>query len=163
LVGRVFEETVLLTGTVAESVRFGKPDATAEEVWWALKQAEATGFVANLPHGLDTQVGEGGVALSGGQRQRLALARALLLQPGLLVLDDATSALGPATEERILRRIRKLPQRPTIIVVSHRPSVIGLVDRFIILEDGAVSTEGSSAQVAARSAWFHHFVAHGAE
>jgi ATP-binding cassette subfamily B protein len=156
-VGLVFEESFLFNGTVADNVRFGRPEASDAEVEEACRLAGAHEFVAALPEGYQTPVGEGGVTLSGGQRQRLALARTLLTRPRVLVLDDATSAVDPATEERILGALRRLPQRPTVLVTSQRPSVLGLVDRVAVLDDGRIQAVGTPAEVARRSPWFRTF------
>lgn len=157
-VSMVFEESLLLTGTVLENVRFGCPDASESEVREACARASALEFIETLPAGFDTQIGEGGVTLSGGQRQRLALARALVMHPQVLVLDDATSAIDPTTEERIIASIRALPERPTVIVVSHRSSVVSLVDRVVVLEHGRVVADGSVARVAEASSWVRRFL-----
>ncbi|ACU54930.1 ABC transporter related [Acidimicrobium ferrooxidans DSM 10331] len=157
-VSMVFEESVLLAGTVVDNVRFGCPDASEAEVREACGRAGALEFIEALPDGFDTQIGEGGVTLSGGQRQRLALARALVMRPHVLVLDDATSAIDPTTEERIIASIRALPERPTVIVVSHRASVVSLVDRVVVLEQGCVVADGSVARVAAMSSWVRRFL-----
>jgi len=157
-VGMVFEESFLFRASIAENVRFGAPDATDEEVEAACRLAQAHGFVSALPEGYQTVVGEGGITLSGGQRQRLALARTLLTRPRILVLDDATSAIDPHTEAQIVTALRGLPERPTILVTSQRPSVLGLVDRVLLLDQGHVIEEGTAVEVAGRSAWMRRFM-----
>jgi ATP-binding cassette subfamily B protein len=157
-VGLVFEESFLFRASVADNVRFGRPDATDEEVEAACRLAQADDFVRALPDGYDTVVGEGGITLSGGQRQRLALARTLLLQPQILVLDDATSALDPHTEALVIAGLRQLPNRPTLLVTSHRPSVLGLVDELLVLDGGRVVERGAPPAVAARSSWLRRFM-----
>lgn len=129
-----------------------------EQVWQALRLAQADGFVAALPHGLDTRVGERGSSLSGGQRQRLALARALVRRPRLLVLDDATSALDPAVERAVLDGVRAAGQDTTVVVVASRPATIALADEVVHLEAGRVVDRGPSEEVAARDPGYRELV-----
>lgn len=157
-IGMVFEESFLFRDSIAQNVRFGRPDATDEQVAEVCELAQAAGFIAGLPDGYDTVVGEGGITLSGGQRQRIALARTLLTEPQILVLDDATSAIDPHTEAVIVAALRQLPQRPTILVTSQRPSVLGLVDRVAVLAGGHLVDQGPPAEVAQRSAWMRTFM-----
>ena len=157
-VGMVFEDSFLFGSSIEDNVRFGRPDATHSEVAAACRLAQADIFVDALPDGYATVVGEGGITLSGGQRQRLALARTLLGHPRLLVLDNATSAVDPHTESLIISAIRNLEPQPTIVVTSQRPSVLGLVDRVALLDDGRLTDDGTPADVALRSAWMRTFM-----
>lgn len=136
----VVQEPFLFADTVRENVTMGEPVAD-DEVWASLELAEA-GFVAALPHGLDTVVGERGVGLSGGQRQRIALARALVRRPALLLLDDTTSALDPATEARVLANLRRALRGATVLAVASRPSTVALADEVLYLVDGSVVAHG---------------------
>ncbi|HUS43704.1 MAG TPA: ABC transporter ATP-binding protein [Ilumatobacteraceae bacterium] len=138
----VFQEAFLSSGTVRDNVELGAsyPD---EEIWDALDQAAATEFVRRLPQQLDTVVGERGISLSGGQRQRLALARALVRQPSLLVLDDTTSALDPATEALILERLRSRLSGSTILMVASRPSTIALAGDVVFVAGGRIAAHGT--------------------
>lgn len=140
-VALAFQEAFLLTTTVRENLTLGEP-IDDSELACVLEQARARRFVARLPDGLDQRLGERGVTLSGGQRQRLALARALLRRPGLLLLDDATSAVDPVTERQILGGLRRSVQATTLIV-AHRVSTIGLADRVLFLEGGRVAASGT--------------------
>jgi ATP-binding cassette, subfamily B, bacterial len=144
-VALVFQEAFLFAATVRENLALGW-DASDEELLWALEAARARGFVERLPLGLDQQLGERGVTLSGGQRQRLALARALLRRPGLLMLDDATSAVDPTVERQILDG---LPDtlRATTLVVAHRLSTIALADRVLFLDGGRIAASGTHRQL----------------
>jgi len=157
-VGVVFEESFLFRASIGDNVRFGRPEATDEQVEAACRLAQAHSFIAALPDGYDTVVGEAGITLSGGQRQRIALARTLVTEPQILVLDDATSAVDPHTEARIIGALRALPQRPTILVISQRPSVLGLVDRVAILAGGHLIDQGTPQEVAGRSPWMRTFM-----
>jgi ATP-binding cassette, subfamily B, bacterial len=144
-VALVFQEAFLFAATVRENLALGW-DATDEELLWALEAARALRFVERLPLGLDQQLGERGVTLSGGQRQRLALARALLRRPGLLMLDDATSAVDPTVERQILDG---LPEtlRATTLVVAHRLSTIALADRVLFLDGGRIAASGTHREL----------------
>jgi ATP-binding cassette subfamily B protein len=139
-VALAFQEAFLFAATVRENLTLGEPVADAV-LTCALERARARRFVDRLPHGLDQQLGERGVTLSGGQRQRLALARALLRQPGLLVLDDATSAVDPVIERQILDGLRE-SLRATSLIVANRISTIGLADRVLFLEGGRIAASG---------------------
>ncbi|MCU1644988.1 MAG: putative transporter, ATP-binding/rane protein [Nocardia sp.] len=142
-VAMVFEDTSLMADTVRANVSYGCPDADDEQVWHALHLAAADEFVAALPEGLDTTIGDRGQRLSGGQRQRLALARALITDAPILVLDDATSAIDAQVEEEIFARITAEVRRRTTIVVAHRISTLALADRVAVLDDGRVAELGT--------------------
>jgi ATP-binding cassette subfamily B protein len=133
---------------VRENVTFGAADATEEEVEAALTAAQAR-FAYDLPWGLDTRIGEQGMALSGGQRQRVALARAILLRPEVLVLDDPLSALDVATEERVTNALHAILGGVTAIVVAHRPSTVALADRVALLSGGVIAAAGSHRELMA--------------
>ncbi len=138
----VFQEAFLFSGTIRHNLELGRsyPDA---EVWEALRLARADDFVTEAPNGLDTVVGERGVTLSGGQRQRIALARALLRRPAVLLLDDTTSALDPATEAAVLTNLRQRLSGSTVLMVASRPSTIRLADDVVYLAGGRVIDHGS--------------------
>ncbi|MFB9377994.1 ABC transporter ATP-binding protein [Kineococcus gynurae] len=154
--GIVFEETFLFSASVRDNVAFAAPGASAEEVGAALRAAAADGFVATLARGVDTAVGEQGLTLSGGQRQRIGLARALLVDPRVLVLDDPTSAVDPTVEERILDHLAAATRRGgrTTLVVAHRRSTLRLADRIVVIDGGRVVDEGTEAELQARCAVF---------
>jgi ATP-binding cassette subfamily B protein len=148
LIGSGFEDPTLFSVSVRENVTFGAPDASDEQIEQALAVAHA-GFVARLPWGLDTRIGEQGMALSGGQRQRLALARAILAKPPVLVLDDPLSALDVRTEEKVTAALRDALTGTTALLVAHRPSTVLLADRVALLADGVVAAIGSHAELLA--------------
>jgi ATP-binding cassette subfamily B protein len=147
-IGSGFEDPTLFSVSVRENVALGAPDATDEQIEQALAIAHA-GFVARLPWGLDTRIGEQGMALSGGQRQRLALARAILARPPLLILDDPLSALDVRTEEKVTAALREALAGTTALLVAHRPSTVLLADRVALLADGRIAATGSHAELLA--------------
>jgi ATP-binding cassette subfamily B protein len=149
------QTTFLFDDTVRGNVTLGA-EVPDEQVWEALRIAQADGFVAALPKGLDTVVGERGTTLSGGQRQRLALARAVARKPRLLVLDDATSSVDPTVEQRILAGLREATS--TVVVVAYRRATIALADEVVYVENGRVADRGSHAQLLARSAGYASLV-----
>src|SRR5690606_22011903 len=142
-VAMVFEETYLMADTVRANVAYGRPEATDEQIWHALHLAAADEFVRGLPDSLDTPLGERGQRLSGGQRQRIALARALLTDAPILVLDDATSAIDAQVEETIFRRIAAEVRARTTLVVAHRMSTLALADRVAVLDGGRIAELGT--------------------
>jgi ATP-binding cassette subfamily B protein len=145
----VFQEAFLFSGTVRHNIALG--DAIGDdEIWNALRLAIADEFVADMPQGIDTVVGERGVSLSGGQRQRVALARALVRQPTLLLLDDTTSALDPATEAAVLTNLREAFGETTVLMVASRPSTIALADEVVYLAGGRVVDHGRHADLMVR-------------
>ena len=148
LVSRPFEEPILFSASVRENVTLGRPDATDEEVAAALSLAQAD-FVHELPWGLATRVGEQGLTLSGGQRQRLALARAVIGQPRVLVLDDPLSALDVATEALVERALADVLATSTALLVVHRPSTVALADRVALLQDGTITAVGTHSELMA--------------
>jgi ATP-binding cassette subfamily B protein len=139
----VDDDPFLFSATVHENIAYGRPDATREEVERAAQRAQAAGFVAALPEGYDTTVGERGLTLSGGQRQRIAIARALLSDPRILVLDDATSSVDASTEQAIKTALLQVMAGRTTFVIAHRLSTIALADEIVVLEDGRIAARGS--------------------
>jgi ABC-type multidrug transport system fused ATPase/permease subunit len=153
----VFQESFLFAASLRENILLGY-EADATTVGEALRLAGADGFVAALPHGLDTVVGERGVTLSGGQRQRIALARALVRRPGLLLLDDATSAVDPTTEARILGGLARERTDMTTVVVAHRPATLALADRVLYLTKGAPARIGDHEELLATAPGYKELV-----
>ncbi len=153
----VFQEAFLLSGTVRDNIEIGA-SFSDDDIWDALDQAAATEFVSRLPQQLDTVVGERGVSLSGGQRQRLALARALVRAPSLLVLDDTTSALDPSTEAMILERLRERLTDSTVLMVASRPSTIALADDVVFVVEGRVRAHGAHDDLLASDADYRELV-----
>ncbi|WP_432478706.1 ABC transporter ATP-binding protein [Nocardioides sp. GXQ0305] len=153
----VGQTAFLFDDTVRDNVTLGA-DVGDDEVWAALRAAEADGFVAALPDGLDTTLGERGTSLSGGQRQRISLARALVRRPRLLVLDDATSAVDPEVEARILHTLRSDDRGGTVVVVAYRKATIGLADEVIHLDRGRVADRGTHLELLDRSPTYARLV-----
>ncbi len=156
--GVVFEEAFLFSATVSANIAYGRPDATAAQIRHAAHAAEADEFIQRLPDGYDTVIGERGLTLSGGQRQRLALARALLTEPRLLILDDATSAVDPATETAIHATLRTVTAGRTTILIAHRRSTLELAHRIAMVESGRVVDIGTAAELRARSTRFARLI-----
>ncbi len=146
-IGLVFQETFLFSNTIAANIAYGRPDATLKEVQNAAKIAAAHEFIAPLPLGYDTVLGEGGLDLSGGQRQRLAIARAVLVDPAILLLDDPAAAIDPHTEHEILMAMEQAMTGRTTLVVAHRLSTLRQCDQVIVLENGHIAQLGTHASL----------------
>ena len=142
-VAYVPQDPYLFNDTIAANLRWARPGATEDELWQAMRLAAVADFVAALPEGLDTVAGDRGVRLSGGERQRILIARALLGEPALLLLDEATGQLDAATEERILAALRSLRGRTTIVAVAHRQTLMEAADRIVLLESGRIAATGA--------------------
>jgi ATP-binding cassette subfamily B protein len=153
-VGVVFEESFLFSDTVRANIAYGRPGATEAEIEAAARATEAHQFIERLPRGYDTVVGERGLTLSGGQRQRICLARAILYDPRILILDDATSAVDAGVEESIHDALRHIMADRTTLLIAHRRSTLHLADRIVIMEHGQVIEHGTHDELFARSATY---------
>ncbi len=142
-VGIVSQDTFLFSTTVAENIAYGAPWATPEEIVQAARQAQAHEFICDLPDGYDTTVGERGLTLSGGQRQRIAIARALLMNPRVLILDDATASVDASTEAKIKLALREVMKGRTTLIIAHRLSTISMADTVVVLDGGRVVAAGT--------------------
>ncbi|MDF2958274.1 MAG: transporter related protein [Paenibacillus sp.] len=151
-IGVVLQEAVLFTGTIKDNICFGKPDATQEEIETAARAAQAHDFIMRMPDGYQTQLGQRGVNLSGGQKQRISIARAILVKPPVLILDDSTSAVDLGTEARIQKALKEQSGNSTRIVIAQRISSVLEADTIIVLEDGKVAAVGSHEELFRSSA-----------
>ena len=155
--GFVPQDPVLFSGTLRDNLTYGRPQASANEIGRALDLAYATEFVQDLPHGIDTWVGENGVGLSGGQRQRMAIARALIAQPRCLLLDEATSALDAQSEDFVGKSLHSLKGRMTVLVIAHRLSTVRTADRICVMDHGALLAQGGHERLLAENALYKEF------
>ena len=158
-VGIVFEDTFLFSDSIAANIAFADPDASMESITRAARLAGAAEFIDDLPEGYDTLIGERGFSLSGGQRQRLAIARAILADPRVLILDDATSSVDPTKEHEIRDALTEVMRGRTTIVIAHRPATIALADRVVLLADGRVVADGTHASLLASSPAYREVLA----
>lgn len=157
-VGAVSQEPLLFARSIADNVRYGKPDATMEEIRAACRTANALDFVDRFPDGFDTMVGERGVQLSGGQKQRIAIARAVLKDPKILVLDEATSALDAESEHLVKEALERLMEGRTTLVIAHRLSTVVDADRVVVVDRGRIVEEGPHKELVARAGLYKKLV-----
>lgn len=150
-ISTIEQDVFLFSRTIGENIAFGSPGATQEEIELAAREAQAHEFIMSFSEGYDTEVGERGVTLSGGQRQRLAIARAFLTNPRILILDDSTSAIDSATEDQIQRAMRRISRQRTTFLITHRLSQIRWADRIVVLKKGEVVDQGTHEALLARS------------
>ena len=147
----MLQETVLFRGTIRENIAYGRPGATDEEIVAAAKVANADEFIGRMPHGYDTVVGERGDTLSGGQRQRIGIARAVIRNSPIMILDEPTAALDTESEHLVIDALRGLMKGRTVIMIAHRLSTISEADKIVVLKDGVVAEEGSHSELLARN------------
>ncbi|HVP02635.1 MAG TPA: ABC transporter ATP-binding protein [Solirubrobacteraceae bacterium] len=160
-IATVNDDPFLFSATVAENIAYARPDASEEDIVAAARRAQAHEFIARLPDGYDTRIGERGLTLSGGQRQRLAIARALLADPRILILDDATSAVDATTERQIKDALREVMAGRTTFVIAHRLSTIALAQEIVVLEDGELVAHGRHDDLLDESALYREIVEKG--
>jgi ATP-binding cassette subfamily B protein len=157
-IGLVPQKAYLFSGTVASNLRYGRPDATEEQMWRALEVAQAKDFVAAMPEGLDSPIAQGGSNVSGGQRQRLAIARALIKKPALYLFDDSFSALDVATDARLRRALEPVTRDAAVLIVAQRVATIINADRIVVLEAGRVVGIGTHDQLLESSPTYQEIV-----
>jgi ATP-binding cassette subfamily B protein len=160
-IGIVSQDPFLFSATVRENIAFGRADATDEEIVRAAMLAQAHDFIDELPDGYDTIIGERGITLSGGQRQRLAIARALIMEPRILILDDATASVDATTEARIRLGLREAMKGRTTIIIAHRLSTISLADELVVLDHGRVAGRGTDEELLQTNPVYRDIYEHG--
>ena len=153
-IGVLQQDVFIFADTIRENIRYGRPNATDEEIIEAAKRAEIHTEIMALPDGYDTYVGERGVMLSGGQKQRLSIARVFLKNPPVLILDEATSALDSVTEQRIQASLDALAEGRTTLIIAHRLSTIRSADRVAVIEDHRILEQGTPAELIAQNGAF---------
>ena len=154
-IGLVLQEPFLFFGTIADNIAYGRPDATREEIIAAARAAHAHEFILRLPQGYDSMVGERGQGLSGGERQRISIARALLIDPRILILDEATASVDSETEKEIQKALENLVQGRTTIAIAHRLSTLQRADRLVVLDRGQVVEEGTHDELMAKEGAYY--------
>ena len=160
-IGAISQDPFLFSASVRENIAFGRPDATIEQIQAAAELAQAHEFVEALPDGYDTVIGERGITLSGGQRQRIAIARALVVDPRILILDDATASVDATTEAKIREGLKEAMRNRTTIIIAHRLSTITLADEIVVLEDGRLSARGQHADLIGTNSVYREIYEHG--
>jgi ABC-type multidrug transport system fused ATPase/permease subunit len=160
-IGVISQDPFLFSASVRDNIAFGTPDAPRDAVEAAARAAQAHEFIEELPKGYDTVVGERGITLSGGQRQRIAIARALLIDPRILILDDATASVDATTESRIRAGLQEVMRDRTTIIIAHRLSTIALADEILVLEHGRIAARGTQAELLVDSPLFREIHEHG--
>ena len=160
-IGVISQDPFLFSASIRDNIALGMPDAPLEAIEAAARAAQAHEFILELPNGYDTVVGERGITLSGGQRQRIAIARALLIDPRILILDDATASVDATTEAKIRAGLREVMRYRTTIIIAHRLSTIALADEVVVLDDGRIAARGTQAELLETSPVFREIHEHG--
>src|SRR5438552_15864217 len=160
-IGVISQDTFLFSATVRENITFGAPDLSDDEVEHVARLAQAHEFVERLPQGYETVIGERGITLSGGQRQRLAIARALAVDPRILILDDATASVDATTEARIRVGLREAMRGRTTLIIAHRPSTLALADEVGVLAEGRVAGRGTHRELIQSTPVYRDIYEHG--
>ena len=157
-IGVVYQDTYLFAGTILDNIKYSEEDATLEQVINASKIANAHNFIMSFPDGYNTIIGENGHRLSGGERQRIAIARAVLRDPDILILDEATSALDPETEELIQQALGRLVKGRTTIAIAHRLSTLRHADRLCVIENGEIAELGTHVELLKQKGIYYNLV-----
>jgi ATP-binding cassette subfamily B protein len=160
-IGAITQDPFHFSTTVRENIAFGRPELSDEDVERVARLAQAHEFVERLPQGYETVIGERGITLSGGQRQRIAIARALAVDPRILILDDATASVDATTEARIRAGLREVMQGRTTLIIAHRLSTIALADEIVVLDSGRIAARGTHDELIETSAVYREIYEHG--
>lgn len=158
-ISQIFQDSYLFQGSIADNIRIGKPDASDADVLEAARQAGVAEIIARLPQGLATPVGEGGVRLSGGERQRIAIARALIKDAPILLVDEATAALDAENQAAIAEALARLRGKRTVIVIAHQLSTVAMADQIVVLDGGTIREQGAPSALRAQNGLYAHFLA----
>lgn len=154
----VFQRTYLFSDTIANNIRFGNPDATMDEVIAASKKARCHDFIMALPDGYDTVIGEGGASISGGERQRITIARAIMKDAPIIILDEATANVDPENEVLLTRAIEELTKNKTIIMIAHRLKTVQHADKILVLDGGKIVQQGKHEELMRQEGIYRNFV-----
>ena len=157
-ISMVFQDVYLFQDTIRNNIRFGKTDATDEEIIAAAKKACCHDFILTLPQGYDTVIGEGGSSLSGGEKQRISIARAILKDAPIVILDEATANVDPENEDRLQKAIEALTRNKTILMIAHRLKTVRNADQILVLDGGQIVQRGTHSQLMAQEGLYQAFV-----
>ena len=154
----VFQRVYLFEDTIANNIRFGRPEASMDEVVEAAKKASCHEFITALPDGYETVIGEGGATLSGGEKQRIAIARAIMKDAPIIILDEATANVDPENEKELTEAIENLTRQKTIIMIAHRLKTVRNADQIVVIDKGKVAQRGKHDELAAQDGIYRNFI-----